>query len=191
MLLSTVSVMMRGFCFFFDQRNINNNTCLYYGVHDLSYVTLTKALCMVHGNPPPRSFVRPLVFGFFWTEFYSSRGNNCLATLSLPHKKKMMVDISLIPFIYFCLWTIHFKAGQDANIAKCVSNKLYPSQNGSSLEAVLANGSKSRTCANIPAATMQEHTVGAPTASADLAAQRASDREPAGTSGNQQHLLDR
>lgn len=101
----------------------------------------------------------------------------------------MVVDISLIPFIYFCLWTIHFKVGQDVTIAKCVSNKLYPSQNGSSLEAVLATGSKSRTCANIPAATMQEHTAGAPSASADLAAQRASDHEPAGTSGNQQHLL--
>lgn len=103
----------------------------------------------------------------------------------------MVVDISLIPLIYFCLWTIHFKVGQDANVAKCASNKLYPSQNGSSLEAVLANGSKSRARANIPAATKQEHTVGAPKASADLAAQRASDREPAGTSGNQQHLLDR
>lgn len=116
-----------------------------------------------------------------------------LVTLSLclfftRKKQNMVVDISLIPFIYFCLWTIHFKVGQGATIAKCVSNKLYPSQNGCSLEAVLATGSKSRTCANIPAATTQEHTAGA---SADLAAQRASDREPAGTSGNQQHLLDR
>lgn len=122
--------------------------------------------------------------------------NRVLATLSLclfftRKKQNMVVDISLIPFIYFCLWTIHFKVGQDATIAKRVSNKLYPSQNGSSLEAVLATGSKSRACANIPAATTQKHTAGAPTASADLAAQRASDREPAGTSGNQQHLLDR
>lgn len=43
----------------------------------------------------------------------------------------------------FCLWTMHFKEGQDANIAKCVPNKWYPSQNGSSLESVLAKGSKS------------------------------------------------
>lgn len=151
----------------------------------------------------PYFFVRPsvslLFAGLFW-EKCSSWGNNCLAALSFclffirkgqNKKRNMMVDISLIPFIYFCLWTIHFKVGQDANIAKCVSNKLHPSQNGNSLEAVLANGSKSRTCANIPAATTQEHTVGAPTASADLAAQKASDREPARTSGNRQHLLDR
>lgn len=123
--------------------------------------------------------------------------NRVLATLSLclfftwKKNQNMVVDISLIPFIYFCLWTIQFKVGQDATIAKCVSNKLYPSQDGSSLEALLAIGSKSRACASIPAATTQEHTAGAPTASADLAAQRASDREPAGTSGNQQHLLDR
>lgn len=114
-----------------------------------------------------------------------------LPILHMEKKQNMVIDISLIPFIYFCLWTIQFKVGQDATIAKCVSNKLYPSQDGSSLEALLAIGSKSRACANIPAATTQEHTAGAPTASADLAAQRASDREPAGTSGNQQHLLDR
>lgn len=38
---------------------------------------------------------------------------------------------------------MHFKEGQDASIAKCVPNKWYPSQNGSSLESVLAKGSKS------------------------------------------------
>lgn len=38
---------------------------------------------------------------------------------------------------------MHFKEGQDACIAKCVPNKWYPSQNGSSLESVLAKGSKS------------------------------------------------
>lgn len=43
----------------------------------------------------------------------------------------------------FCLRTMHFKEGQDARVAKCVPNKWYPSQNGTSLEGVLAKGSKS------------------------------------------------
>lgn len=38
---------------------------------------------------------------------------------------------------------MHFKEGHNAHVAKCVPNKWYPSQNGSSLEVVLANGSKS------------------------------------------------
>lgn len=45
-------------------------------------------------------------------------------TLKKKTKQNMVVDISLIPFIYFCLWTIQFKVGQDVTIAKCVSNKL-------------------------------------------------------------------
>lgn len=53
-----------------------------------------------------------------------------LPILHMEKNQNMVIDISLIPFIYFCLWTIQFKVGQDATIAKCVSNKLYPSQDG-------------------------------------------------------------
>lgn len=58
-------------------------------------------------------------------------------------EKSITVDTSLIPFIYFVSGRCIFKEGQDARIAKCVPNKWYPSQDGSSLESVLAKGSKS------------------------------------------------
>lgn len=78
----------------------------------------------------------------------------------------------------FCLWTMHFKEGQDAHLAKCVPNKWYPKQNGSSFEDVQDKGIGLH-----PAASAQEQLVRGPTASVDLAAQKVSDREPGGTSG--------
>lgn len=73
-------------------------------------------------------------------------GHNCFGVPSLPpilHEKKHHGWHIFDTVHLFCLWTMNFKEGQDASIAKCVPNKWYPSQNGSSLENVLAKGSKS------------------------------------------------
>lgn len=82
----------------------------------------------------------------FWTGCFAARGHNCFSVPSLSpilHGKKHHGWHVFDTVHLFCLWTMHFKEGQDARIAKCVPNKWYPSQDGSSLESVLAKGSKS------------------------------------------------
>lgn len=92
------------------------------------------------------SFLLPMVLCLFGTGCCATWGHNCSSVLSLlpiRHEKKHhgwhIFDIVHL----FCLWTMHFKEGKDASVAKCVPNKWYPSQTGSSLESVLAKGSKS------------------------------------------------
>ncbi len=97
-------------------------------------------------------------------QLYSCRALLCLGVLSVSNRVLWCMGTQLLQFAVrsfhpswkkrhgwhvfdtvhlFCLGTMHFKEGQDAAIAKCVPNKWYPSQNGSSLESVLAEGSKS------------------------------------------------
>lgn len=84
--------------------------------------------------------------------------------------------MSLIPFIYFVSGRCISKRAKMSVLPKCVPNKWYSSQNGISLEIVLAKGVKSMGLVPaIPAARAQEHTVGGgrgPAASVDLAAQK-------------------
>lgn len=137
-----------------DQRR-NKNTCLYSGGREimkcqteLYRMTLTHAL-HVHSR---------------LKQFYSCQALPCLGALSVLNRVLCCMGTQLlscaVPSSHpswkkhhgwhvfdtvhlFCLWTTHFKEGQDAGIAKCVPNKWYPSQNGGSLESVLAKGSKS------------------------------------------------
>ncbi len=89
-----------------------------------------------------------LVLCLFWTGCCAVWGVgtqllSCAVPSSHPSWKKHHGWHVFDTVHLFCLWTMHFKEGQDASIAKCVPNKWYPSQNESSLESVLAKGSKS------------------------------------------------
>lgn len=130
----------------------------------------------------------------FWTGCCAALGYNRFSVPSPPPvlhgKKKKRHGWHIFDTVHlFCLWTVHFKEGQDASVAKYVPNKWYSSQDGSPSESVLAKGSKSMGLCQHPGSLgAGGHTVGGTTASVDLAAQRDSDREPAGSSGNEQHL---
>ena len=79
----------------------------------------------------------------FWCFVCFDRGAVLIGdTIALVWKKHHGWHVFDTIHLFF-LWTMHFKEGQDAGFAKCVPNKWYHSQNGSSLESVLAKGSKS------------------------------------------------
>lgn len=92
------------------------------------------------------SFLVPLVLCQSRPGCCAMWGHNCFSAPSLsptPQEKKHHGWHIFDTVHLFCLWAMHFKEGQDAAVAKCVPNKWYPGQNGSSSESVLAKGSKS------------------------------------------------